>query len=686
MIAALLGNQNAGKTTLFNALTGANQKIGNWPGVTLERKEGLLKGYDNCSIVDLPGIYSLSPYTSEEIVSRDFVLKNRPDLIINIIDATSLERSLYLTTQLLELDIDVVLALNMEDILKVNGIEINIKELSKILNVSIVSISAKKGTGVNDLINLIGEGKYIHNSHKKLRIYPQDIELLIDDISKNTALKQPRFEAVKIIEKDRGYISYINEDIEKRIINLENKYEMDSEQLIASERYNFITSFKEKVLTHIKKEKENLTDRLDRIFLNKYFAIPIFILIMGIVFLLSVGVVGGLTSSFMDALFNGVDGLELNILGLVSWTVDFKIDGLGPLVGNALLQVGASPWSSSLLQDGLIKGVGAVCNFLPQIIILFILLSVLESTGYMSRISFFLDRVFHKIGLSGKSLIPFIVGCGCSVPAIMSSRIIEDEKEKKATIVLTPFIPCSAKLPIIALFSGFFFASLSWLATLSFYLFAIVIIVFSAWVMKKFIYKNTDSTFLSELPMYKLPSIRYVFRDVFDKTWAFIKRAGTIIVLCSIFVWFLSKFTWDYRYVDGINVFVNESMLAGIGSAFGWFFYFMLGGNYSWGASVSAILGLVAKEEVVGSMAVISGASTVNGIFTSEVFSFFNGWNAYAFMTFNLFSAPCIGAISALRKELNSTKGMFKAIGFQIGIAWILASIIGLVGLMVVSL
>lgn len=669
---ALVGNQNSGKTTLFNQLTGTNQKVGNWPGVTIERKEGLIIG-TKLEIVDLPGVYSLSPYSTEEEVSRHFVMEENPDLIINIIDATSIERSLYLTTQLLELDCDVIVALNMSDILEKNGISIDTRKLSDKLGVSIVSISAKKNLGVDQLIKLIETGKYRKNPRQ--RIYEQDVERLIAGIEAELPTKHKRFAAVKIIEKDREYKALITEEINQKIITLEASYAMDSEQLIADQRYQYVVRVKDES-AKIAKRGETITDKLDKVFLNKYLALPIFALIMGVIYFLAVGLVGGLTIDFIGALFDG--SATIDVLGR---EVPFSIAGLGPLIRAGLGWLGASQWAISLVVDGILGGFGAVSSFLPQLIILFLCLALLETTGYMSRIAFFLDRLFKKFGLSGKSLIPFIVGSGCSVPGIMASRTIENEEERHTTIMLTPFVPCSAKLPIIALFASYFFASYAWLITLSLYFLAIIVILVSAIILRKFMYKGTVSSYLSELPNYHTPNAVYVFRDVFDKMWSFIKKAGTVIVLCSIVVWFLASFTWNFQYVDGVLYHIENSILAGIGNALAWIFYPMLGGTWSWAATVSAIQGLIAKEQVVGSLEVIAGLEG-NGasVFESESFNFFTGWSSYAFMVFNLFSAPCIAAIAAMRKELGSTKSMVKAILFQTGIAWVLATFIGVIG------
>lgn len=747
MKVTLIGNQNSGKTTLFNLLTGSNQKVGNWPGVTIERKSGKIKGTD-IEIADLPGIYSLSPYTAEEEISRNYIIHENPDLIINIIDATSIERSLYLTTQLLELDADVILALNMEDLLEKKGIKINVEELSKQLGVKIVSISALKGTGIDELINTVKEWKCVES--KKINIYPQAVEEEIKKIEDKLNIGHSFFGAVKILERDEKYKEFDSDEIEKSRKKLENIYETDTEEIIASLRYDFIVKVRD-ASVDMKSKKETITDKLDKVFLNKWAAIPIFALIMFLIYILSVGVVGSLTVDLVDG----------------------AVGRFSDLVAGLLETLNASNWFISLVCDGMISGVGAMLNFIPQLIIMFICISLLEVTGYMNRISFFLDRVFKKFGLSGKSLIPFIVGSGCSVPGIMTTRTIDSENEKKMTILLTPFIPCAAKLPIIALFSGAFFPKYSGLISASLYFLSIGIILISALILKKFIYKGESSAFISELPEYKLPSFKYIARDVAEKIWEFIKRAGTIILLCSVAIWVLLSFTWNFKYTDatskpienidieeiaknaGIEEFnkevnrvvtfiedgtvkakfiyindkkeedytksveiieiveleklinkkenkksisvefnqedlvfewkyaygINNSILASIGKVISWFFYPMLG-ELNWGAAVSAIQGLVAKEQVVASMSVIAGYGESltekdgNILFENSIFANFNPASAYAFMAFNLFSAPCFGAIGAMRKEYGSIKRTILAVLFQTGLAWLIGCLI----------
>lgn len=624
----LVGNQNSGKTTLFNTLTGMNAKIGNWPGVTIEKKVGIIKNTDY-ELVDLPGIYSLSPYSIEEEVSKRFILEEKPDVIINIIDSTSLERSLYLTTQLLELDCKIIVALNMVDILEKKGFIINEKELERSLQTKVLKISALKGTGIDRLIIEIGE----HNKKRNLSFYDVQTEQKIKQKESELQIPNKRFVAIKQLEEDSEF-----------------------EEIIATERYDFIENIKKNVIIkNVSKSQENMSDKLDKVFLNKWLAFPIFVGIMFCVYYLSVGVVGRFTVDF------------------ISQAIQYLSQNVRVLLEN----LNVSEWINSLIVDGIIAGVGSVLGFIPQLIILFTCISVLETTGYMSRIALLLDKIFRKIGLSGKSLIPFIIGSGCSVPGIMGTRIIENSNEREMTTILTPFIPCSAKLPVIAMFSGYFFDKYSGLVSASLYFLAITIIILSAMVMKKWIYKNNNSTYISELPEYKLPSAKYVFKDVFDKTISFIKRAGSVILMCSIIIWFLLSFSFKFEY--GVNV--ENSILSWIGRAISWIFYPMLGVN-SWGATVSTIQGLVAKEQVISSMTVIAGLSeeASGQIFKTEIFSFFTPASAYAFMVFNLFSAPCFGAIGALEKELGTFEKMLKVVIFQIVFAWSLAVLIYQIG------
>ena len=641
MKVALIGNPNSGKTSLFNKLTGLNQKIGNWPGVTIEKKEGKILKTD-IEIFDLPGVYSLTPYSAEEIVSRDYLINEKPDLVINVVDSTALERSLFLTTQLLDLGLDVVLSLNMTDLLKKKGIILDEEILSKKLGVSAIKVSAKSGQGVAELVKLIS----LHHWKKSnVEIYSKFIQREIDSFKKEENINNNflSLECLSLAQTPNAIRA-------KKVI--EKVFKFEFEQLIANEKYSFISAVKKDCVKY-EKEQKSTSDRLDKIFLNKYLAIPIFALIMTFVYVLSIGVVGKFCSGFLEKLF----------------------DKFSSFVVNFLEKYGTKKWLISLLVNGIIAGVCSVLTFVPELITIFLCMSILESTGYMSRISLMFDRLFRKFGLSGKSLVPFIVGTACSVPAISSTRTIENNDERIISTVLTPFVPCSAKLPIISLFVGAFFPTCSGLVTASLYFFAIALILISGVILRKFVFKNKTSSFVLELPEYKTPSAKYVARDVFDKTKDFISRVGTIIVFCSILVWFLSSFNFKFQYINDIQ----NSILAKVGNLFAWFFYPIIG-EWNWAVSVSAIQGLVAKEQVVSSMSVIAGVSGGKNIFSSVIFSGFSKISAYAFVVFNLFSAPCISAIGAMKNELKSKKKAMFAVLFQIGFAWIVSSLIFLLG------
>lgn len=757
MNVVLAGNQNSGKSLLFNVLTGMNQTVGNWPGVTIERKEGRIRGTD-IDLTDLPGIYSLSPYTNEEKISRNYIINNDVDVILNIIDSTSIERALYLTTQLLELGKKVVVALNMEDILEKKGYKIDVEKLEEMLNTTIVPVSALKKKGIKELIGTLKDpSKILPN--KKTKIYSDDVEALISDIEDELSsdLQEKRFVAVKIIERDPEYYNDNMRNLfEDKIRKLEVSHKVDSEQLIADQRYAFVVKVRDACVKIT--PKKSLTERVDKVLLNKYFAIPIFILVMAIVYFLSVGMIGGMTVGIVDGLFNGMDTIEMSIpfVDPLEIPLSTPVIGLGPWLSDLIGSAGGSAWAQSLVADGVVAGVGAVCNFIPELIILFTCLSLLETIGYMSRVTFLFDRAFRKLGMSGKSLISFIVGSGCSVPAIMSTRTIEEEKERDLTITLVPFIPCSAKLAIITAFIGGLFTDLvgtsyTWLVTLSIYFLAIVIIIIGGFILNKIKKVGTDSSYIIELPEYHTPSGSYILRDVSTKTFEFVKRAGTIIFLSSVVVWVLLHIRYDFTFIDypavpdpiyaleeipdtlyyqgdyekygelyayldqaftqplitnreeifaalvQNSVDTDESLLAYIGKGLMYFFYPMLGLNLSWGASVSALQGLVAKEAVVSSMEVITAVQSGSNIFltypdvssalvaqgVSTGFSFFNGFSAYGYMTFVLFSAPCFAAIGATRKELGSWKKAWAAILFQTGTAYVIGSLIGIWGALI---
>ena len=676
---ALVGNQNSGKTLLFNVLTGLNQKVGNWPGVTVERKDGLIRG-TTINITDLPGIYSLSPYTTEEEISRKFIVEERPDLIINIIDSTSIERALYLTTQLMELNTKVLVVLNMEDILKKKGYIIDIVKLEKLLGTKCVSISALKRTGIKELIDIIRNGDRLIPEAKDHHLFSLEVENVISDVRKelDENVSEKRFAAIKIVERDnRYYDKYFKERFEKEISALEEQFDLDTEQLIASERYNYIEKIRDKVITKTKVEKDSISAKIDKVLLNKWLAIPIFLVVIVVIYLLSVGLVGGATVGIVDMLFNGGDTIEFPMpWGSYEVSLGEGIMGLGPWLASCITNAGGSEWAASLVADGAVAGVGAVLNFVPQIMILFLLLSLLETSGYMSRVTFLFDRLFKKLGMSGQSLIPFIVGTGCSVPAIMGTRTIQDKDEHQMTVTLTPFMPCSAKLPIISCFVAGIFGG-NYLVTTFMYILAIGVIILSGYLLNKFFIKKHSTNYITELPDYHTPSMSYVGKDVSEKTWAFIKRAGTIIFLCSIVIWVLLNVNYEFTYTTN----VEESILADIGRSIAWIFAPMLGLNFSWGASVSAVQGLVAKELVISSMEVITAVGEGGDVFAGNgMFAFFNGFSAMGYMIFTLFSAPCFGAIGAMKRELNNSKDFWRAIIFQTGLAWILASLVGIWG------
>ena len=648
MKVALIGNQNSGKTTLFNSLTKSNQKVGNWPGVTIQKKEGYIANED-INVVDLPGVYSLCSYTSEEVVTRQYLLEENPDVIVNVVDASSLERSLYLTAQLLEFDARIIVALNMIDLLEKNGLEIDCDKLSQNLGVAVVPVSALKNVGLDKLVREIKNKKSPKNALNK-EIYSKIIEKEIKIIEKDIKIKHKRFLAIEQIESEN--VTHNKELIRsKNIINM--VFNCDPKQVLVNERYKFAVYVKNACVKLVK-EKRKITDKIDKIILNKWLAIPIFMLIMSGVYFFSVGVVGKYSVGFIS---NFIDKISIKL-------------------STFLLRVNLSDWLVSLVVDGVVLGVGAVLSFLPELVIMFLFLNILETSGYMSRVSFIFDKIFRKIGLSGKSIVPFIVGSGCSVPAIMSCKTIENEKEKKLTISLVSFIPCSAKLPIIALFSGYFFSNNSGVISVSLYFLAIIVIILSAFFLKKFLFKTTETSFISELPDYKLPNFKYVIRDVLGRTKDFVVRAGSTILICSMVIWFLSSFNWKFQY--GVDI--DKSLLAWIGNLFGWFFYTIVG-EWNWAVSVSALQGIIAKEQVVSSLTVISKLSgAMDGMFSNGVLANFTSLSAYSYVVFNLFSAPCLAAIGAMKSEIGSRKHLVIVILYQILFAWAVASLIFGVG------
>lgn len=652
---ALIGNQNSGKTSLFNLLTGNNQKVGNWPGVTLERKTGILRT-SNAEVIDLPGIYSLSPYSHEENIVRRFLLEEKVDLIINIIDSTAIERSLYLTTQLFNFNIPMVIALNMTDLAFEQGIRIDVNKLSKALSVPVVPISCLKRTGIKDLIMLIT--KDTPTSTNYLTIYSNPLQETINKTAELLPIDAKEFLAIKLLENDIDLAPRIDLDVSKDIKKLNDHYKLGISEVLANERYNFIEKVRDIAVSSREKPKL-LTDKIDRILLNKYLAIPIFIIIMLLVYFLAAGPVGMFLSSLVEQGFAALN------------------EGLATFLTN----VGASAWSVSLVVDGILTGVTSILSFVPQLLILFFMIDILEASGYMSRIAFFFDRVFRKVGLSGKALIPFIIGTGCSVPTIMASRVIEDERERKLTVLLTPFIPCGAKLPIITLFAAYFFPDSMGLVSASLYFLSIIIILLTALLLKRILYKQKYSPFIQELPTYKAPNMRYVLRDTGHKTWSFITNAGSVILFASVILWLLLNFNWKMQF----GVAIEKSILSDIGRLFSFVFYPFLGTN-SWAAAVSIIQGLIAKEQVVSSLSIIAKLSGGNTIFESPLFNFFTPASAYAFMAFNLFSAPCFGAIGAMNHEFGNRRTMIKALLLQTIAALVIATLIFQVGTFVEGL
>ena len=645
----LIGNQNSGKTALFNILTNSNQKIGNWPGVTIERCEGKINNNNNYNVIDLPGIYSLAPYTNEERITYDFIFNNKEniDLIINVIDVTSLERSLYLTTQLLELNLNTLIVLNMYDLAIKRNIKININDLEKELNTTILPISARTNFNILQLKKIIIENKFIENKKNKKIFYPLNVKNIINKIINiNHFNNHKYFKAIETLEKKK----INNKDVLTECEKIEQKYESDFEQLIATYRYDYIIKIKNKYI-EIKNKENFLNKKLDNIFLNKYLAIPIFILIISIIYYFSIFIIGKNLGDKINFFFN---------------------EKIANFLTKYLLKINTSPWAISLVVNGIIKGISLVISFMPQLIILFFCLSFLETVGYMSRIALFFDYIFHKFGLSGKSIIPFIIGTGCSVPGVLNTRTIENEKERTTTIILVPFIPCNTKLMVISSFllSNMVFIKKKILFFILIFIEAIFIIFLILFFLKKIFFKNEKdySSYISELPEYKMPNLKYIFSDVKHKISTFIKHTGIIMLLFSIIIWFLISFTFTFQYVDGKNILLEKSILAKIGNFFSWFFYLILGGNLSWSASISAIQGLIAKEQIISSINVIG----------KESFNFFTPITAFAFLTFNLFSIPCIGTLSAMYHELKSIKKLSLIILMEIMFAWIIASFIGI--------
>ena len=675
---ALAGNPNCGKTTLFNALTGSNQFVGNWPGVTVEKKEGKLKGHKDVTIMDLPGIYSLSPYTLEEVVARTYLITERPDAILNIVDGTNIERNLYLSTQLMELGIPVVMAVNMVDIMEKTGDKIHIDKLSKKLGCEVVEISALKGTGVQKAAEkaVAAAGKKdasarVHEFNPQVESVIQTVEeKLFDDIAED----QKRFFAIKLLEKDDKIKEQMKHspDVSAEIKTLEDEFDDDTESIITNERYEYISSIIDECVTKgTKKGELSVSDKIDRVVTNRFLALPIFAVVMFIVYYVSVTTIGAILTDWTnDTLFG-----------------EWIIPGAQSFFGN----IGCADWLTGLIVDGVISGVGAVLGFVPQMLVLFIFLAFLESCGYMSRVAFIMDRIFRKFGLSGKSFIPMLIGSGCGVPGVMASRTIENDRDRKMTIMTTTFIPCGAKLPIIALIAGAFFDNAGWVAW-SAYFVGVAAIICSGIILKKTkMFSGEPAPFVMELPAYHWPTVGNVLRSMWERGWSFIKKAGTIILLSTIILWFLMSFGWvdgGFGMLEAEQL--NDSILAKIGSAIAWIFA-PLGWTQAgegWKMAVAAVSGLIAKENVVATFGLLFGFGEVaedGQEIWGSLATVMTPIASYGFLVFNLLCAPCFAAMGAIKREMNNTKWFWFAIGYQCILAYVAAMCIYQIGTLITT-
>ena len=668
---ALAGNPNCGKTTLFNALTGSNQFVGNWPGVTVEKKEGKLKGHKDVTIMDLPGIYSLSPYTLEEVVARNYLINEMPDAIINIVDGTNLERNLYLSTQIMELGIPVVMAINMMDLVQKSGNKIHIDKLSKKLGCEVVEISALKGTGI-----MKAAEKAISAAQSKKKTVPvhefaQDVEDAIKSVENKltgtVAEAQKRFFAIKLIEKDDKIVEQMKSvpDVSYEVKALEDKFDDDTESIITNERYVYISSIIGQCYTKSSTGKKLTTsDKIDRIVTNRWLALPIFAVVMWVVYYVSVTTVGTIVTDWTnDVLFGEI---------------------IPPAVESALEAVNCAAWLQGLILDGIVAGVGAVLGFVPQMLVLFLFLAFLESCGYMARVAFIMDRIFRKFGLSGKSFIPMLIGSGCGVPGVMASRTIENDRDRKMTIMTTTFVPCGAKLPIIAMIAGAFFNNSGWVATSSYFV-GIAAIICSGIILKKTkMFAGEPAPFVMELPAYHWPTVGNILRSMWERGWSFIKKAGTIILLSTIVLWFLMGFGWEGGSFGMVEE-LNNSILAKIGSAIAWIFA-PLGwtkAGEGWKMAVAAVTGLIAKENVLATFGMLFGFAEVaedGAEIWGNLAQVMTPIAAYGFLVFNLLCAPCFAAMGAIKREMNNAKWFWFAIGYQCGLAYVVSLCIYQIG------
>ena len=684
---ALAGNPNCGKTTLFNALTGSNQFVGNWPGVTVEKKEGKLKGHKDVTIMDLPGIYSLSPYTLEEVVARNYLIGERPDAIINIVDGTNIERNLYLSTQIMELGIPVIMAVNMVDILEKTGEKVHIDKLSQKLGCEVVEISALKGTGITKaaekavaLAQQKGAVTPVHEFSKEVEDVIHEVEA---KLGSSVDEAQKRFFAIKLLERDDKIGEQMKSipDVSYEIKKLEDAFDDDTESIITNERYVYISSIIGECVTKPKNsQKLSTSDKIDRVVTNRWAAIPIFAVVMFLVYYVSVTTVGAILTDWTnDTLFG-----------------EWIIPGAQSLLEN----VGCAAWLTGLIVDGIISGVGAVLGFVPQMLVLFLFLAFLESCGYMARVAFIMDRIFRKFGLSGKSFIPMLIGSGCGVPGVMASRTIENDRDRKMTVMTTTFIPCGAKLPIIALIAGAFFDNAGWVAW-SAYFVGVAAIVCSGIILKKTkMFAGDPAPFVMELPAYHWPTVGNVLRSMWERGWSFIKKAGTIITLSTIILWFLMNFGWadgsfgmlDFGDLEGaaLEAAQAECILAKIGSAIAWIFTplgWTQGGN-GWKMAVAAVSGLIAKENVVATFGMLFGFAEVaedGAEFWGNLASVMTPIAAYGYLVFNLLCAPCFAAMGAIKREMNNTKWFWFAIGYQCGLAYIVSMCIYQIGTLITT-
>jgi len=671
---ALAGNPNSGKTTLFNALTGSNQFVGNWPGVTVEKKEGKLKSHKDVIVTDLPGIYSLSPYTLEEVVARNYLTDERPDVILNLIDATNLERNLFLTTQLTELGIPVVVSLNMMDIVKKNGDKIDTARLAKELGCVVMEISALKGHGLEEMADAAvkaASGVRTVPRHSFSGGVEHTLAHIEEAVLHNLPQEQQRFFAIKLFERDSKIaeklnlkpeqIAHIDGDIKRREAELED----DSESIITAERYTYIDSIIRDCIKIKNKGRLNVSDKIDKIVTNRILALPIFMAVMFIVYFVSVTTVGSIATDWAN---EGVFGEGWHLFGTSVW-----VPGVPVALGNLLEAVNCAEWLQGLILDGIVAGVGAVLGFVPQMFILFIFLAFLEACGYMARIAFIMDRVFRRFGLSGRSFIPILIGTGCGVPGIMAARTIENDRDRKMTIMTTTFIPCSAKLPIIALIAGALFGGAWWVAP-SAYFIGIAAIICSGIILKKTkMFAGDVAPFVMELPAYHWPTAINILRSMWERGWSFIKKAGTIILLATIFVWFASNFGFGESGFGMVDM--EESVLAAFGRIITPVFAPLGWGR--WQAVVAALTGLIAKENVVGTFAILYGSAygaAEGGVeLWSALAAHFTTLAAYSFLVFNLLCAPCFAAMGAIRREMNNAKWFWAAIGYQCGLAYIVS-------------